>query len=400
MISWRKFFDLMKLSLEALTERKFRATLTILMVIIGTGLLVAVNGISTGTVTYINDQFKSIGTNMLMVSPRGGDNPLDDYFVKDVLKMSGVQDVVPYYQQGVLITVRGQSMGVIAMGIDQNKLPSIFPTLKLKEGNFVSSTDSIGILVGYEVAYKSGGEVFVRLSQTVQMDYTRTLQGETNYYHKSFVVRGILDYVGSGILPLDQMVFISLKAGEKFFQKSGSYDGVFVLTKNSNLNDEVMNEIKAKYDVSIISPKSIIDVINKVENAVVFFTNNIALVSLIVAAVGIITTLWTSVLERIREIGILKAIGFKETYILLLFLNEALIIGIVGGVLGVATGISLAYVMRFMFSKETAQFVRPLFLPESLLSSFLTSIVLSIIAGIYPSWRASRLDPVVAIRHE
>ncbi len=400
MIDWRKFFDLMQLSLEALTERKFRATLTILMVVIGTGLLVAVNGISTGTVTYINSQFESIGTNMLMVSPRGGDNPLDDYFVKDVLKINGVQDVVPYYQQGVLITARGTSMGVLAMAIDQEKLPIVFPTLKLKEGNFVAPTDSIGVLVGYEVAYKSGGEIFVSLSQTLRMDYTKTIQGKAQNFHKSFVVRGILDYVGSGFLPLDQMVFISLSAGENFFQKSGTYDGVFVLTKDPNLNDQVMDAIKAKYDVSIISPKSIIDVINKVEDAVVFFTNNIALVSLIVAAVGIITTLWTSVLERIREIGILKAIGFKETYILLLFLNEALIIGIVGGLLGIVTGMFLAYSMKYMFSEETARFVNPLFLPDALFSSFLTSVILSIIAGLYPSWRASRLDPVVAIRHE
>ncbi len=399
--SIQKLWDLLQLSFEALTERKMRATLTILMVVIGSSLIVAVDGISTGTVTFINKEFENIGANLLIISPRSSDTPLDKYFVDDVKKIDGVLDVAPFYQQVAIITARGETHSLVIMGIEQDKLPLIFPTIKLREGNFVSETDSIGIILGYEIAIGNDPEnPFAIPGQTVRVQFSKTIQGESVVFKKSFVVRGVLDYLGSGIVPADQMGFISLRAAEKFFQRGDSYDGVYVITKDTKYNDQVMEAIRAKYNVNIISPKTIIDVIIRVENAVTFFTNNIAAVSLLVAAVGIITTLWTSVLERVREIGILKAIGYKESYILLLFLNEALMIGIIGGILGIIGGVTLANLLRYMFSSEVVKYVQPLFLPEHFIKAFGLSVILSIVAGFYPSWRASKLDPVIAIRHE
>jgi len=401
MSSHTKYIELLQLSFEALTERKFRAFMTILMVIIGSGLIVAVNGISTGTVAYIDSQFQNLGANLLIISPRGSDTKLDQYFIDDVKKMDGVLDVIPFYQQAVSIESHGEKQTIIVMGIEQSKLHLIFPTIAVKEGHLVSQSDSIGILLGHELAYgRSEEEPFATVGRTVKITYVRTVEGEQVIYEKSFIVRGVLEYIGSGIIPIDQMAFISLKSADDFFEREGVYDGVYVVTKDIKYNDEVMEKIHDKYNVNIISPKSIIDVINKISGAVTFFTNNIAVVSLLVAAVGIITTLWTSVLERIREIGILKSIGFNNTHILILFLNEALIIGAVGGVIGVGFGIFLAHALRFMFSSDIAEYVKPLFTVESIVSTWVLSVVISAIAGLYPSWRASKLDPVIALRYE
>ncbi|RLI36632.1 hypothetical protein DRO55_03170 [Candidatus Bathyarchaeota archaeon] len=127
--------------------------------------------------------------------------------------------------------------------------------------------------------------------------------------------------------------------------------------------------------------------------------DNIAAVSLLVASVGIITTLWTSMMERIREIGILKAIGFSNEKILRLFLNEAIIIGLMGGTLGLFTGIGLAYVMKSFFRGEFAH-ITPIFTIPSLFGTWVLCVVLSMVSGFYPAWRASRLDPVASLRHE
>jgi len=141
-------------------------------------------------------------------------------------------------------------------------------------------------------------------------------------------------------------------------------------------------------------------VINRVSDAVSFFVGNIATVSLLVASIGIITTLWTSVLERIREIGVLKSIGFKEKDILVLFLNEAAIIGMIGGTLGLVFGVVLAHILMLVISPEYASIIKPIFTVESFASTWVLSVGLSIIAGLYPAWRASKLDPVAALRHE
>jgi len=395
-----KYLSLLPLSFEALKERKLRSTLTILMVIVGSGLLVAVDGISTGTLSYIDQQFANLGANLIMMTPRGTDFEIDDNIVKEVSRIEGVTDTIPFIQSVVRIESRRESQSVVAVGVDHSKLHLIFPTLKLKEGNLVSYTDSVGIVLGNLVAYGSGGEPFATVGQTVKLRYSTTIEGEQVVFEKSFIVRGVLEYIGSGIIPVDQMVFISLPAANSFFDRHNKYDGIYVITADPSLNDEIMDQLQDMYNVNVISPQTIIEVINRVSNAISFFVGNIATVSLLVASIGIITTLWTSVLERIREIGVLKSIGFQENDILVLFLNEAAIIGVIGGTLGLIFGVILARILMIIISPEFANVIQPIFTVESLVSTWLLSLGLSIIAGLYPAWRASKLDPVAALRHE
>jgi putative ABC transport system permease protein len=136
------------------------------------------------------------------------------------------------------------------------------------------------------------------------------------------------------------------------------------------------------------------------------------MVSLLVASVGIITTLQTSVMERIKEIGLLKALGFNRTVILGLFLCEAMIIGMLGGSIGVFLGMGLSHAVSILLgqtlridtmfgarSQFSLQLV-PAFNPVFLFQTWVLCIALSMISGFYPSWRASQLDPVVALRNE
>jgi len=300
----------------------------------------------------------------------------------------------------VRIESRRESQSVVAVGVDNSKLNLIFPTLKLEDGSLVAYTDSVGIVLGNIVAHGSGGEPFATVGQTVKLKYSTTVEGEQVVFEKSFIVRGVLDYIGSGLIPVDQMVFISLPAANSFFDRRGKYDGIYIITANPSLNDGIMDKLKEMYNVNVLSPQTIIEVINRVSNAISFFVGNIATVSLLVASIGIITTLWTSVLERIREIGVLKSIGFKEKDILILFLNEAAIIGVIGGTLGLVFGVILARILMLIISPEFAAVIKPIFTVESFASTWLLSVGLSIIAGLYPAWRASKLDPVAALRHE
>ena len=147
------------------------------------------------------------------------------------------------------------------------------------------------------------------------------------------------------------------------------------------------------------------------------FIQSVAFIALLVGAVGIITTLYTSVNERIFEIGTMKAIGAQKTFILSLFLMEALIIGVAGSTLGVATGMGGAYAMSD-FTRAAGggvgggagsgggagnniapqPHINPVFHITDLLSVWILSFTISVIAGLYPAWKASRLSPILALR--
>jgi putative ABC transport system permease protein len=127
------------------------------------------------------------------------------------------------------------------------------------------------------------------------------------------------------------------------------------------------------------------------------FTIDIAFIALLVGAVGIITTLYTSVNERIKEIGTMKAIGAKNRFILSLFLSEALLIGLLGSTFGISMGITGAYILTSGFF-GSGPHISPIFLPNDLSYVWLLSLFLSLAAGLYPAWRASRLSPLEALR--
>jgi putative ABC transport system permease protein len=411
------FFQLFSIAFEALKDRRLRASLTILIVVMGAGLIVALDSTGNGFSAFINEQFASLGANVLILQPRGGSIDIDQAMVDAISKYVGIKDTVPYIQQLVPVTSRGKTQTTIMVGMDQTKLPLLFPTMSIDVGQFVATTDRIGILFGSEVAQTSEEiDVFVNLGQTVSVLYQQFEAEKTVVIKRTFNVRGILKTVGSGIVPVDQMVFISTSAANSFFNRGNEYDGIYVITDDPQLNKQIQQEIRERYSDSLtmISPQAITNVIDQIRSGVYFFISSVAYVSLLVASVGIITTLHTSMMERIREIGLLKALGFNNRLVLSLFLGEAVLIGAIGASIGLLSGMGLSYVMTLLVGstfqssspaqpQNMGQFaleINPIFSPLSLLSTWLLCLVLSIIAGFYPAWRASRMDPVVALRHE
>lgn len=392
------FKEFLLLAFEALKERKLRASLTILMVIIGCSLLIAVDGISTGTLHYINKQFQKLGTNVLIVTPKSTAVKIDKNMINFIKNLEGVVDAVPAYTQTVTAYIMGEEVTVTIIGIDNLKLPLIFPGLELLEGTYVSETDTVGAVIGYQLAYPSPDKK-LELGQAIKISWVEAIGQEFVRHEKSFVVRGILNYFGAMFVPVDRSIFVSTKAARTFLNREESYDILFIIAKDVSYHDYLRDAISSRYDVDVISMKIIIDVVNNVLSAITFFVNSIAIVSLVVASVGIITTLWTSVMERIREIGILKAIGFKNHHVLILFLNEAVVIGLLGSSIGTLAGVVLSHLLRnFLLPQFT--WIRPRFTIFSFIKTWSVSMIFSIVSGLYPAWRAAKWDPVVALRYE
>ncbi|UCH37673.1 MAG: ABC transporter permease, partial [Candidatus Bathyarchaeota archaeon] len=278
--------QLFSVSFEALKERRFRSILTILMVIIGASLIVALEGTGNGFTVFINDQFASLGANVLILQPRGQSVEADKAMVDTITKFVGVIDTVPYIQQVLPVTSKGKTQTTIVVGMEQSKLQLLLPTLSIDQGQFVASTDNIGILFGSEVAQTSEGiDPFVNLGQTVSLTYQQYEGDRPVISKKTFNVRGILQTVGSGIVPVDQMVFISTSTANTFFDRNNNYDGIYVVNDNSELNNNVQQQIRDRYgnDVTLVSPQTIANVIDQIKSGVYFFISIVAYVSLLVA---------------------------------------------------------------------------------------------------------------------
>lgn len=155
---------------------------------------------------------------------------------------------------------------------------------------------------------------------------------------------------------------------------------------------------------------------DQVLNIIQIFLTSIASISLIVAGIGIMNIMTVSVMERTREKGILKAIGARNTTVLIMFLNEAALIGLIGGVIGVPTAYGLSHFLGFMlthyFQQQTGKgsFIddsqnarmgfSPFFSLEWTLAAIIFTICICILFGLYPARKAAKLDPVKALRYE
>ena len=404
------------LSLDALKERKVRSILTILMVMAGSSLLVAVNGFGAGFEKFFSNQFNNLAPNILFVSsvqqaengpPVGGAGTptapkitLNAAVIERLRSLPFIDEVIPSYQAEITLESQGESKNNSVLSIDPQKIFVIAPTLELVDGSSLRQNDPSAMVVAENVANPPGETTpFISLGQSVRAKYSFVddKTGESQEESKNFVVTGVMKATGNPTI--DNSVIINTNAGNAFLQKSGKFDSLFVVSQSSEFVDVVEEEIRSLYgnDIGITTVKAILKTVQEFTGGINAFLLSIAVISLIVGAVGIITTLYTSVIERIREIGTLKALGAQKSNILALFLAEALIIGIMGATLGLLAGVGGGYLLT-RAGPGNGPPLDPVYLPLDMISVWLISVGLSIVAGILPAWKASRVTPIEALR--
>jgi putative ABC transport system permease protein len=414
------FKQIFILSFNAIKERKVRSILTILMVMAGSSLLVAVNGFSAGFTEFFNKQFNNLAPNILFVSsvPQsedGGTAPLvsgtsasptakitlNQAVVSRIGSLPFVDEVEPSYQETVTVSSRGDSKSNPVLSVDPNALTIIAPTLEYMEGSSIREGDPSAAILAEDVAYPPGEDIpFAQIGEAIRLTYSFVDEaGNTQDSSKNFVVSGIMESTGNPTI--DNAIVINLEAGNSLLQRADKYDSLFVAAEDSDSVDAVEEQIKAVYknNIGITTVKAILETVEEFTAGITSFLFGIAVISLIVGAVGIITTLFTSVVERTKEIGTLKAIGAQGTTILILFLVEALIIGILGGSIGLLAGIGGGYMLtRAGPGAGEGPPLEPVYLPMDMVRVWITSVMLSMVAGFLPAWKASRVTPIAALR--
>ena len=413
--------DTFKLAFRALRARKTRSFLTILGIIIGTAIILALVASSNGLSTGIQAQVGKIGANTLTVSSAGqffgGSSSgtqsykLSQQDVSTIKSFQGVSDVIPYYSQRGTISYGGNSISGELIGIDASTLSMMYKGLSLYSGSLPDSNDPSAAVVGYSIAFPTGSSNQLTLNQMISV----TLGGSTSG-SLTFLAKGIFSAYGSVLFSnIDETIFISLQSAQLLL-KTQYFSGLYVITNSAGDVASVQTAIETYYgtQVRVMNAGSMVSSITSITSELAVFLEAIGGVSLFVAAVGIINTMFVSVMERTREIGIMKALGYKSKQIMALFLAEASLSGIIGGIAGTMLG----YVLAFMIGgylplsggfgggppgssgSSGSSVTAPVFTSELIVFSLLYPIGIAVLAGLYPAWRASRMNAVVALKYE
>lgn len=405
--------DYFRLAFKALLARKTRSALTILGIVIGASIILAVEASSAGESSGISASIGKIGANVLTVRAGGsmfsaGSTSTYKLSSRDVpilAVMSNVVKVIPYFSAPVTVTLGGQSISGTLIGLDFTDLSEIYSGLSLSAGSFPGVSDYTSAVVGDSVAHPTSSSVQLGLNQAVQMK----MSGVTST-NVAFLVKGILSSYGQALFNnIDEDVFISLQAAEFYF-KSAYYSGIYVIVDSATNVGVVQSAIEAQYgsDVSVMSSGSIASSISSIQGSMSVYEEGIAAVSLFVAAIMTANTMYVTVMERTKEIGVLKAIGFRSQEVLTMFLSECVLTGVVGGVGGTLLG----YVLAFAIGGGTSfgppgqgggmssGGSTPVFTTGWVMFTLMFPIGIAVAAGLYPAWRASRMNPINALKYE
>ncbi|MGA2239872.1 MAG: FtsX-like permease family protein [Candidatus Bathyarchaeia archaeon] len=419
--------DIFKLAFKALRDRKLRSFLTILGIMIGSAIILALIASSSGLSAGVQGQVSKIGANTLTVSSArqffgsssgGGAQgyQLSQQDVSTIKSFQGVSDVIPYYSQRATVSYGSNSIeDAELIGLDTSALSTMYKGLSLYSGSMPDPYDPSAAAVGYSIAFPTGSSDQLTLNQMISITLGGSSSGSL-----TFLVRGVFSAYGSVLFSnIDDTIFISLQSAQ-ILLKTQYFSGLYVITNTAGDVTTVQQEIETYYgtQVRVMNAGSMVSSVESITSQMTVFLGSIGAVSLFVAAVGITNTMFVSVMERTREIGIMKALGYKPKQIMGLFLSEAALSGVVGGVGGTILG----YVLSFMIGGSLSGFsgfgmgggppgqtsstsasstsFTPVFTPELIAFSLLFPIGIAVLAGLYPAWRASRMNAVVALKYE
>ncbi|MCW1303040.1 MAG: ABC transporter permease [Candidatus Parvarchaeota archaeon] len=420
---------LVGLAWKNLKQRKLRTFLTILSISIGITTIVAVASLGEGFRGRVRERMEhGFELDVLLVFPGSFTAGLRDGFsstdMEYIRNLSGVSLVTPLITIPItetinLTTENGTKLGAFTIGgINFGEMVVMFPNrFTLLSGNLPAEGETSAILLGYKAAFINGSQV----AEIGDKIFLTILQPNATppFLRINFSVAGILTRQGTlGITNFDYWAFISLdEAIELIRNKDKPYQLLIVKVSNVSLAEEVAKQIERHfppYSVSVFVPTSFARQVDIILTLVEMFLIGIGSISLLVAGIGIMNIMMISVIERTREIGILKAIGAKNSTILLMFLAEALLMGVIGGVLGLFTGYFFSYGLANLLStfihRPTISGIRtpevqeiriiPNFSPLWMIIAFSFSITISLIFGLYPARKAAKLNPVEALRYE
>lgn len=404
------YSNLIKVATTAIWRNKFRAFLTMLGIIIGIGSVITMLAIGQGSKKSIQDQVSSMGSNLVMVFPgnqskggvRMGSDSNQNLSLEDVNAISNQCDAISMISP----EVRGSGQAVYSK---QNAPTTVFggntdyldiKKFKVESGRMFNNKDlraaSKVCLLGKTVIKNLFGENVDPIGSTIRFKKIPLL------------VIGVLESKGQNSFGQDQddMILCPYTTVQKRILAISNVQSILASATNENSSDAAVEEItqilrerhkiKANEDddFTVRTQAELIKTFTSISDVLTVLLGAIAGISLLVGGIGIMNIMYVSVTERTREIGLRMAIGAKSSDILMQFLTEAVLLSVVGGIIGVLLGLGATTLLSSILNWPTE------IMTESVIVSFFVCSAIGVFFGWYPAHKASRLDPIDALRYE
>lgn len=392
----------------SLIANKMRSILTMLGIIIGVAAVIALVSIGNGVKQDIQNSISSLGSNLLMVMPGAPRTPgvrpsagsmkslkISDY--EAISKLDGVKAASPMTNGSYVVIYQNKNWTTSVSGVSYNYLD--VNNWSMKSGRFLSEKNVQNrervAVVGKTVVKNLFGD-------------EDPVGAEIRVKNIPFRIIGVLNSKGSGAMGNDQddMVVIPYTTAMERVEGVDYLRMIYVVGKDENgidrLQSDIENLLRVRHgikdtnldDFNIQNMNSIMETMEETTGTLTLFLGAVAAISLVVGGIGIMNIMLVSVTERTREIGVRKALGATYSVIVTQFLIEAVVISLMGGIIGIILGIGSSKLIGMASGMSTVISV------PTIVMSFAFSMAIGLIFGIYPARKAAKLNPIDALHYE
>ena len=400
--------DYFQIAYRSIKNRKLRSWLTMIGIFIGIAAVVALISIGQGMQNSINEEFEKLGVDKLIIQPKGemgppgtgGAIPLTKSDIDIIEKVKGIEEVAGMLIQTARIEFDSKVKYSYVMGMptdEQRKLIDEINSYEVEVGRAIKKGDLSKVTLGYNYRTK---DIF---SRKLRLRDTIIING------KEFKVVGFYEQIGNP--GDDESLFISDEALRDLYDEDEEVSMIVAKVVASEDPEKIADDVEkdlrkyrgleeGKEDFIVQSPTQLLESFNVILDILQVMLIGIAGISLIVGGVGIMNTMYTAVLERTQEIGVMKSIGAKNSDIMKIFLFEAGILGLIGGAIGVTLGIILSKAVEIIAGATGFSILKAYISPWLIIGALAFSFLIGAFSGVFPAKQASKMNPVDALRYE
>lgn len=400
-----KYKNLLDLTVKNIIRRRLRSILTIIAITIGIATIVSLFLISDGLFNYVESEFEKMGINTIFIFPisyTGGpvtiagrvsdDITLKERDVRLIERINEVENVFGFSFRTGKIEFRNEEVFQFIIMIESDKVDQAFETmsLELREGRSIQNRQGRNVILGPYIADSLFQEP-IRVGQRIKIQ------------DQDYKVMGILEPIGN--LQDDSQVYITRDSGKDLYNINDSFDQMIVRVKPEfdavEVSEDVERRLEREYGEDkffIITATQVLTIIRSVLDLLKIVLVSIGLISILVASIGIINSIYTSVIERTKEIGILKSLGAKREDIYFIFISESLILSIIGSIIGFGLGYLIAKGVEYYVSSQGIATLKIIVNLQIVLIVIGVAIIVGFIAGLFPSNKASKMNAVEALK--
>lgn len=405
--------DYFILGVKNLRRRQLRSWLTMIGIFISIATIFTLVSISLGFQGAIEEQFRMLGTDKFFVMAKGGagqpgSGGAVSLAIQDAEAIESVGGVkaVSYFGMAngeIEFNKKKRYLPVAGMPTDAKNAKALLlifeaMTLKPDEGKMLQTGDTTDIMLGYDFKYNKVFDKPVRAGDRILIN------------GNEFKVKAIMARIGNP--SDDKNIYLPFTEYQKIFKTGDKIEMIWIQTdagvELADVAAKVEKRLRSFRDVtektqdfSILTPEELLKSFNTVLNIVLVFLLGVAAISLLVGAIGIANTMYTAVLERYREIGVMKAVGARNSDIMAIFLIESGLLGLVGGIIGVLLGAAVSKTIEYIAVQQVGtNLLQAAFPPYLIVGCLWFAFIIGAVSGTFPAWQASQIKPVQALRYE